>query len=165
MKKNVGLGLVVIIALGLGITNSTKVLGASNEAETLGTARQKIISGLTIQALADLNFGEGFIGDGELTLPAAQTDSNAKFQVQGQANHNYLLTFPDAEIFMTIPNGDATKKIKVSNFTSTLNANSSHLDANGSEIFFVGGTREALAAGLPLGDYVGNFRVHVAYTN
>lgn len=130
-----------------------------------GTAKVTVISGLNLTNSRDLNFGTVVIGNSATGVVAATDNANsAEFQVAGQASTSYNIVLPSAGTVMKKgAGGSADTEIAVGTFTTNKAGEASVLNASGSDVFQVGGTRASLVASQQAGLYSGTFQVSVVY--
>jgi hypothetical protein len=136
------------------------IAGIQAQAATgTGKAKIKVVNGIVITKVSDLEFNEAAPGAPEETVAADATETaqNASFTIQGEPNRSISLSLPqDGMVNMTGP-GD---QIAVNQFTSN---NPTQIEAGGTSALYVGATRAALSATQTAGDYEGDFTVDVVY--
>jgi hypothetical protein len=136
-------------------------------ASTTGTARQVVISAISIANVSDLEFGTAAAGDAaKIVAPgSAENAENGSFTVSGQANTAYTITLPsDGSVTLVTGGGGTNETIAVNTFASFPAAGANGLlGAGGSQSLFVGATRAALSAAQVAGSYTGTYTVTVVY--
>lgn len=147
----------IVFVLLLSLFINDKAYGASATA----TARQVVITALSITNTSDLDFGTAPQGDPAKTVAPSDATA-ASFNVAGQSNYAYTITLPSTAQMTTAGGGTADKTINVSTFTSNPSS-SGTLDAAGNQVLKVGATRDALLATQQPGSYTGTFTVTVIY--
>ena len=155
--KSTALSIAIIFVVSI-LTQSAH---AGRSASAVGTAKAKVSKSISISNNSDLDFGEGFTGDGAATLNPA-VGEGAQFTVTGERNRAYDITLPAS---VTVTTGDgvgANRQIVVNAFSSNPAA-SGNLGAAGTQSLRVGATRAALLDTQESGDYSASFTVTVAY--
>jgi len=164
----------ILILAGLSIfgLGATVVAQAKPEVSALANANANvaIVAPLSIQKMADLNFGQIFPHDGgHITIsPSGSVSTNgsvefvpscttsaASFSVIGEGFNTFAITLPSEAI---LTNG--ADSIKVRNFTSTPSGRGTL--NNGTQTVNVGGTLYVNAS-LSTGVYTGTFTVTVQF--
>ena len=152
----------------MGLTAGLSMVALqAHAASTTGTARQVVISALSIANVSDLDFGTAPAGDVAKTVAPGSSENadNGSFTVTGQANTAYTITLPaDGTVTMTTAGGGVDKTIAVDSFASFPAAGANGLlSAGGTQSLFVGATRAALSATQVAGTYTGTYTVTVVY--
>jgi len=173
MKKT---NLLAILAAGIFF-----VLGATmyaqNNASATASAEAKIVSGISLEKIDDMQFGQivrssaaGTVmldpstGDrsafGGVTLGQNGGYQVAKFSAAGEGEYTYAVTLPQS---ITIAKANSNATMTVDQFTSSLGlANTGALDINGEDEFTIGATLN-VDANQETGLYSGEFTVTAAY--
>ncbi|HET9571399.1 MAG TPA: DUF4402 domain-containing protein [Bacteroidales bacterium] len=142
-----------------------------NTASGTASADAKLVTAISVTKNVDLQFGEVSISgaDGSVTLTAAAAaapvseggvqhlnnvaQTAAKFTVTGQSGLGFDISLPSATATLT----DGTH-----NLTVDLTASATTGAIGSSDVFYVGGKLNVLAASVA-GTYSGSFNVNVAY--
>ena len=134
---------------------------AGKEASATAKAKASVKKSIKIEAVSDLNFGEGYTGDDALTF-SADAGQGAEFAVGGEAGATFNITLPASVIMKTGDGLGADKQIVVDNFNSNP-AGSGALDGAGAKALRVGARRASIANTQVSGSYEADFVVTVAY--
>jgi hypothetical protein len=147
---------------------------AQGDATTTADASATIVSPITIEKQADMEFGDIAVSAtvdgtvelvpmggvatrnvlGGVTLPAyvANVPTAARFFVQGVPDYHYSITLPDDDVvILTRETGTETMAVNV--FTSNPSGTGGVLNGSGNEILYVGATLEVIHDQEP-GHYV-----------
>jgi spore coat protein U-like protein len=173
MRKTVFL-LASLFVMVLATQQMKAQSGAS--ASTSATAKATVVTVLSIEKNADLNFGsfapsatDGTISvelDGTRSVTGGITVLNqigaqkAAFTVNGTPNESYYVKLPtDDGNTISLEGPQGTDPLII---TSLVHDGDGTLDGNGQDLFSVGGTL-SVKANQPAGEYTGTFDVIVAY--
>lgn len=152
--------LVAVVTI-LAVVSTKSALAAS----ATGTAKQKVITALSISNTSDLDFGTATPGTSAKTVAAGSSENaeNGSFAVAGQPNTTYTISLPaDNSVFLTTGAGGSHQTISINSFTSSPSATGS-LNGSGTQNLFVGATRSAMDVDQATGDYTGTYTVTVVY--
>lgn len=135
-----------------------------------------MLNDITMAKDLNLEFGETYAGDADLTITANSTVTGsgqtrrqaAKFTVTGEAGHTFSYSLPGTFNMTATPDVDATTRIEVNTFTVS-DASPQTLSgaagggATGTKVLYLGATRAAPVASQVVGAYSGSFTFTVAY--
>jgi hypothetical protein len=145
--------LLPVLFFGLFSTNSF-----AQDSDT-AQALIDVAAAITITQNQDLDFGTVAQGAAGATIAPADAEA-AIFDVAGQANTAYTISFGAASIDMTGPGA----AIEVNSFVSLPAAGANGmLDGTGSQELRVGASHGAIPGAQVAGSYAGTFTVEVAY--
>ena len=157
---------------------ATQRVNAQNSASAQAKATATIVQAISIDKLADLQFGKIIAGstagqvqiqtDGSRTIAAGDVvlfnqgsdHQAAAFTVNGTPNESYYVKLPtDDGNTISLEGPQGTDPLII---TSLVHDGGGTLDGNGQDLFSVGGTL-SVKANQPAGEYTGTFDVIVAY--
>ena len=160
-----------------GILAFSTGASAQNRGSASASAEAKIVAGISIEKVLDLNFGtivrsinggsvtinpqNGQISYNGVTQGQNTTHQIAQFKTTGEADYLYTISLPQSATLDLQGGGQEGKQtMTVTNFTYTNGAGK--LDKKGTEEFKVGGTLN-VNPNQATGRYTGSFEVSVQY--
>lgn len=179
-------GLLLSLA-GVAFVTGQSTRAQSAGAKASGASSAQIVTPLTIEAAADLEFGALAVSadnDGSVTISASSTDatyagsarpqcglqagcgtSPARFRVTGEAGRAYLVQLPDILAADAIGGGQSLRvdQLTVASRNIPGAVASGRLDSTGSDEISLGGTLH-VPSGTPAGAYRAQVRIVVSYS-
>jgi hypothetical protein len=174
-NRIITLALAVVAVITVASTAS-----AQNNGNAFAYGKTKIVAGLQLQRVQDLQFGQivrsatagqvvldpttaNRVASGGVTIGQNAGNTAARFTATGEPGYVYTMTLPASlTISKSVTSGTAPT-MTITNFTSTLGTSGlGTLDNAGSQSFNVGGTLN-IGAMQETGEYSGQFNVTVSY--
>ena len=142
---------------------SSSAFAAGNSDSKSLPVKAKVIAALHLTKTADLDFGDGYVGDAAFVVNPGDTGS-AGFSVTGEKSKVFSVSFSAESVTLLRAGGtagNAPDEVSVGTFTHDAGG-SPALDGSGAKDFSVGATRADLIGKTP-GDYAGSVTVTIAY--
>lgn len=174
MKKKIFsiVAIAALIALPMSVMGQDAATSLSNTRQTAG--KVKIISPISFQKNADLDFGTIASSDSSFTATAAASNAttlssiegalqlvkgqSASFTVGGEVGNTYKITIPTGSL--TLSGGTGTVTISSFSCSKATDGTTAISSTGNDNIFYVGGI---LTANKAHGTFSGNFNVTVNY--
>ena len=170
----------IAIAFVASVIGFAGTASAQRTASASATASAKIVSGISLSKVQDLNFGQvvrstaaGTVVldptsasrtfNGGVTVGQNGGNAYAQFTASGEASYAYSLTMPSSVTLTQTVTSGTPATMTVTSLASTLgSSNNGSLNNEGTNTFNVGGTLN-VGASQATGNYTGTFNVTVSY--